>query len=309
MSSVPGVSAQRPPDALPPLGGLAVEPVRDRPRALIYWVLSSLMVAEEQITNQVLRFGRCLRHRGRGHLPLDPAGRRGAPHAVLRALPRRRRRRTLVNARKELVAHPDDLAAKVRFVTIYHLILEATLGLLPFGSSPATSSARVCCRASSRATRRSATTRPITSATASGSCAKPCATARRHRRRPAEQSFRSGRAAVRARRVRGLPLCAKGRAPVLPDSCVVPRSDTWPDSSLAATHGLSGCAIQRFGLTPSLTAFSLPAAQNQRARRLEANSTFSATSPSEGGWKALESSGPPRKSTSTRATRPNPNSM
>ena len=38
----------------------------------------------------------------------------------------------LVNAHRRLVAAPDDLPAKVRFVTIYHLILEATLGLTSF---------------------------------------------------------------------------------------------------------------------------------------------------------------------------------
>ena len=44
---------------------------------------------------------------------------------------------------------------------------------------------RACCRASSRATRRSTTTRPATSATASGSCARPSATHPEHgRRRP-----------------------------------------------------------------------------------------------------------------------------
>ena len=38
----------------------------------------------------------------------------------------------LVEAHERLVASPDDLAAKVRFITIYHLILEATLGLTSF---------------------------------------------------------------------------------------------------------------------------------------------------------------------------------
>ena len=59
--------AQRPADALPPLGGRPVEPVRRRPRRrdreqwrrsttaerdLVYFVLSSLMVAEERITTK-----------------------------------------------------------------------------------------------------------------------------------------------------------------------------------------------------------------------------------------------------------------
>ncbi len=38
----------------------------------------------------------------------------------------------LVQAHEALVAAPEDLAAKVRFVTIYHVILEATLGLTTF---------------------------------------------------------------------------------------------------------------------------------------------------------------------------------
>ncbi len=38
----------------------------------------------------------------------------------------------LVQAHERLVAAPGDLAAKVRFVTLYHLILESTLGLTTF---------------------------------------------------------------------------------------------------------------------------------------------------------------------------------
>jgi len=38
----------------------------------------------------------------------------------------------LVAAHERLVANPGDVAAKVAFVTIYHLILEATLGLTTF---------------------------------------------------------------------------------------------------------------------------------------------------------------------------------
>jgi ribonucleoside-diphosphate reductase beta chain len=38
----------------------------------------------------------------------------------------------LVEAHERLVAHPEDLAAKVEFVTLYHVILEATLGLTTF---------------------------------------------------------------------------------------------------------------------------------------------------------------------------------
>ncbi|MFL5779996.1 MAG: ribonucleotide-diphosphate reductase subunit beta [Thermoleophilaceae bacterium] len=38
----------------------------------------------------------------------------------------------LVDAHRTLLAAPSDLAAKVRFVTLYHLILESTLGLTTF---------------------------------------------------------------------------------------------------------------------------------------------------------------------------------
>src|SRR6202167_4831146 len=38
----------------------------------------------------------------------------------------------LVAAHERLLANPGDVAAKVAFVTIYHLILEATLGLTTF---------------------------------------------------------------------------------------------------------------------------------------------------------------------------------
>jgi ribonucleoside-diphosphate reductase beta chain len=38
----------------------------------------------------------------------------------------------LVTAHEDLVTRPHDLGAKVRFVTIYHLVLEATLGLTSF---------------------------------------------------------------------------------------------------------------------------------------------------------------------------------
>jgi ribonucleoside-diphosphate reductase beta chain len=38
----------------------------------------------------------------------------------------------LVQSHETLLAHPGDLAAKVRFVTLYHLVIESTLGLTSF---------------------------------------------------------------------------------------------------------------------------------------------------------------------------------
>ena len=43
----------------------------------------------------------------------------------------------LVHAHERLVANPGDAAAKVAFVTVYHLLLEATLGLTTFEFSTA----------------------------------------------------------------------------------------------------------------------------------------------------------------------------
>jgi ribonucleoside-diphosphate reductase beta chain len=40
--------------------------------------------------------------------------------------------KALVEAHEQLVAAPSDLAAKIRFITLYHLVLEGTLGLTSF---------------------------------------------------------------------------------------------------------------------------------------------------------------------------------
>ena len=63
----------------------------DRTEALIFFVLSSLMVAEERITTKFSGLVGAHGERGGGDVPRHPAGRRGAPHAVLRALPGRGR--------------------------------------------------------------------------------------------------------------------------------------------------------------------------------------------------------------------------
>ena len=116
------------------------------------------MVAEERITTKFSGLVGAYGSEEEATFLADPAGRRGSPHAVLRALPGRGRRlsrptvaahverarrevtpafrkifdEALVEAHERLVAAPGDLAAKVRFVTIYHLILESTLGLTTF---------------------------------------------------------------------------------------------------------------------------------------------------------------------------------
>jgi len=126
-------------------------------RDLVYWALSSLMVAEERITTKFsglvaahgseeeatflatqqvdearhMQFYARFRdeviaepeviaiHVERAREEVSPAFRRLFDGA-------------LVDAHEALVASPGGLTAKVRFVTIYHLILESTLGLTSF---------------------------------------------------------------------------------------------------------------------------------------------------------------------------------
>jgi ribonucleoside-diphosphate reductase beta chain len=126
-------------------------------QGVIYWVLSSLMVAEERITT---KFSGLVGAHGSEEeasflatQQVDEARHMQfyarvqdeviAQPAVIAAHIARVRQQlspafgaifdvALVQAHERLVANPGDLAAKVRFVTIYHLILEATLGLTSF---------------------------------------------------------------------------------------------------------------------------------------------------------------------------------
>ncbi len=126
-------------------------------RGLIFWVLSSLMVAEERITTKfsglVGAYGTEeeatflatqqvdeARHmqfyaRFQDEVVADPA-------AIAAHVERAREQispafrkifdEALVEAHEHLVANPKDAEAKVRFVTLYHQILEGTLGLTSF---------------------------------------------------------------------------------------------------------------------------------------------------------------------------------
>jgi ribonucleoside-diphosphate reductase beta chain len=126
-------------------------------RGLIFWVLSSLMVAEERITTKfsglVAAYGSEeeatflatqqvdeARHmqfyaRFQDEVVADPA-------AIAAHVERAREQISpafrqifdvaLVEAHERLLANPADAEAKVRFVTLYHQILEGTLGLTSF---------------------------------------------------------------------------------------------------------------------------------------------------------------------------------
>jgi ribonucleoside-diphosphate reductase beta chain len=124
---------------------------------LIFFVLSSLMVAEERITTKfsglVGAYGTEEEATFLATQQVDEARHMqfyarfqdevvASPDAITGHINRARRHVSdafrqifdveLVGAHQQLVAHPESLAAKVRFVTLYHLILEATLGLTTF---------------------------------------------------------------------------------------------------------------------------------------------------------------------------------
>jgi ribonucleoside-diphosphate reductase beta chain len=126
-------------------------------RGLVYWALSSLMVAEERITTKfsglVGAYGSEeeatflatqqvdeARHmqfyaRFQDEVMADPA-------AIAEHVERAREQlspsfavifdQALVEAHERLVAEPGNEAAKVEFVTTYHMVIESTLGLTAF---------------------------------------------------------------------------------------------------------------------------------------------------------------------------------
>src|SRR6185436_4485080 len=125
--------------------------------ALIYWALSSLMVAEERITTkfsglvgahsseeeatflstQQVDEARHMQFYARFRDEVVAAPALIAEHVAkareeISPAFRKIFDEALVDAHEQLVAAPADRALKVRFVTIYHLILESTLGLTSF---------------------------------------------------------------------------------------------------------------------------------------------------------------------------------
>jgi len=126
-------------------------------RDLIFYVLSSLMVAEERITTKfsglVGAYGSEEEATFLATQQVDEARHMqfyarfqdevvAAPEVIAAHVERARESvsdafrhifdEELLQAHEQLVAEPSSLAAKVRFVTLYHLILEATLGLTTF---------------------------------------------------------------------------------------------------------------------------------------------------------------------------------
>src|SRR5215208_7759385 len=126
-------------------------------RSLVLWALASLMVAEERITTKFA--GLVLAHGSEEEATflatqqVDEARHMqfyarfqdevvADPQAIGVHVDRSRAQlspafskifdEALVDAHTRLVAHPEDAAAKVDFVTTYHLVIEGTLGLTAF---------------------------------------------------------------------------------------------------------------------------------------------------------------------------------
>jgi ribonucleoside-diphosphate reductase beta chain len=126
-------------------------------RDLIFYVLCSLMVAEERITTKftglVGAYGTEEEATFLSTQQVDEARHMqfyarfqdevvASPEAIAAHIERARESvsdafrhifdEELVEAHRRLVAAPDSLVAKVRFIALYHLILEGTLGLTTF---------------------------------------------------------------------------------------------------------------------------------------------------------------------------------
>ena len=129
----------------------------DEDRSLIHWALSSLMVAEERITTKfsglVAAYGSEEEATFLATQQVDEARHMqfyarfrdeviDAPAVIAAHVESAREQvspafrkifdEALVEAHEALVAAPGDVTAKIRFVTIYHLIVESTLGLTSF---------------------------------------------------------------------------------------------------------------------------------------------------------------------------------
>jgi ribonucleoside-diphosphate reductase beta chain len=133
------------------------ERLGEQEKALVYWALSSLMVAEERITTkfaglvmagdseeettylatQLVDEARHMQFYARFQDEVV-----AAPEVIAAHVARSREQlgdsfgvifdQALVEAHERLVAQPRDAVAKVEFVTTYHLVIEATLGLTAF---------------------------------------------------------------------------------------------------------------------------------------------------------------------------------
>jgi ribonucleoside-diphosphate reductase beta chain len=129
----------------------------DEDQALVHWALSSLMVAEERITTKFAGLVMAAESEEEASFlasqQVDEARHMqfyarfqdegiAEPATIAAHVARSRHElgesftvifdHALVHAHDRLVANPNDPAAKVEFVTTYHLVIESTLGITAF---------------------------------------------------------------------------------------------------------------------------------------------------------------------------------
>lgn len=129
----------------------------ERDRGLVYWALSSLMVAEERITTKFAGLVMAAETEEEASFlasqQVDEARHMqfyarfqdeviAEPATIASHVARSRQDlgesfavifdQALVSAHERLAANPGDVTAKVDFVTTYHLVIEGTLGLTAF---------------------------------------------------------------------------------------------------------------------------------------------------------------------------------
>ena len=304
----------------------------DEDKGLVYWALSSLMVAEERITTKFAGLVMAgdseeettflatqqvdeARHmqfyaRFQDEVVAEPETiathvarsreQLGEPFSVIFD-------QALVPAHDRLVDDPHDPAAKVDFVTTYHLVIESTLGLTAFEFIT-----------------RYLGDKELLPGFVEGythihhdeqrhigygiwflreAAARDPGAGRPHTPDPARAAavgrLRPGPARPRRHGLGGAGRFQRGD----------PRLR--PERTQAAAQHRRRPAGEPVGLERTVRRRDSAGRQcpNQRARRLAPKCCFSATRASDGAWKVPVGFGPERKSTSTRPTRPPPNSM
>jgi hypothetical protein len=219
-------------------------------RGLIFWALSSLMVAEERITTKfsglVGAYGSEeeatflatqqvdeARHmqfyaRYQDEVVADPAAIGAHVEKAREQISPAFRQIfdvALVEAHERLAANPGDTEAKVRFVTLYHQILEGTLGLTSFNFVTAYLERRRGPRPGGRAARDAARAAAGGGRVADASGPRGDRLERARRRRRGDPRLRAQRTDPPSRRRRSSPV-----HPLTPR-----RSPRWPTFSSSAS--------------------------------------------------------------------------
>jgi hypothetical protein len=232
----------------------------DRDKRLVYWALSSLMVAEERITTKFAGLVMAANTEEEASYlasqQVDEARHMqfyarvqdeviDQPATIAAHIARSRDQlgesfsvifdQSLVSAHDRLAANPQDPIAKINFITTYHLVIESVLGLTAFEFISRYLADNGSSRASSMATAASTTTSSVTSATASGTSVKPPTANRNSPRRSAAPSATCSRLLPPpSRHPTAKAPTGKRSGPAAPRSATTPSMDSRADSSSSA---------------------------------------------------------------------------